>query len=90
MSVPEAIDGEGLTVTVTGADVELHPFPSVYVTVYEAADPVVIVELVSVVDQTFPEGYEDDKSTVLPPQMVVDPEGVITGSVGEVNNVTVT
>jgi hypothetical protein len=49
----------------------------------------VISEDVSVVDQTFPVGYDEVKSTVLPAQIVVGPEAEIIGAAGSGLIVTV-
>lgn len=82
LTVPEAIDGAALTVTTNGADVAEQPFASSEVTVYEPLVPTVIVELVSVVFQTFPVGVEEVKSTVEPAQIVAEPLAEIVGGIG--------
>jgi hypothetical protein len=87
--VPEAIVGVATTVTVDGAEVDVHPLPSVYVTVYDPALETVMVELVSVVDQTLSVAYDEVKSTEEPEQIVNGPDAVITGAVAGVNTETV-
>jgi hypothetical protein len=60
---------------------EVHP-KLVAVTVYVPASPTVIDWVLAPVDQTFPVADEEVKVTVLPGQMLVEPEGEIVGVFG--------
>jgi hypothetical protein len=80
--------GNGFTVTVWDAGVDLQPFPSVVVTVYVPLALTVIAAVVAPVDQRY-ETPPDAVSVTLPPaQNVVAPLGVIV-AVGNGFTVTV-
>ena len=56
---------------------------------YAPAVDTVIVEEVPPVDQVLLVGYDELKSTLVPEQIVVGPDGVITGKAGGVCTETV-
>lgn len=84
-----AATGSGFAVVVIEADSsDVQPF-SVVFTVKVPAPETVMVWVVSPVDQLFPAAALELRVIELPSQMVVDPEGVITGAAGTVFTITV-
>jgi hypothetical protein len=80
--------GNGFTVTVCDAGVDVQPFASLVVTVYVPEVPTVIAAVVAPVDQRY-DTPPDAVSVTLPPaQNVVAPLGVIV-AVGNGFTVTV-
>jgi hypothetical protein len=79
--------GNGVTVISIGTLVAVQ-LPEPTLTVYEPPEEVLIELVVSAVDQVFPVGDEDVKTTDPPLQNVVGPLGVIVGVAG--GGVTVT
>ncbi|MNE17548.1 hypothetical protein D3C80_1105330 [compost metagenome] len=73
--------GAGFTVIVVGAEVAIQ-LPEPTLTVYEPLVETVIEFVIAPVDQVFPEGAEDVKTTEPPEQNVVGPPGVIVGVAG--------
>jgi hypothetical protein len=83
-------EGTGFTVTTTGLDAkEVHPF-AVAVTVNVPLDVTLMVGVVELFDQAFPEAALELRVTDPPAQKLVGPLGVIMGVAGVAFTVTVT
>lgn len=90
---PEAVitgaAGKLFTVTVVGEEgFDVHPFPSVTVTVYEPLVETEIEGVVAPVDQVFPEVAEELSVTLDPWQMATEAPFVIVGVAGSALTVT--
>jgi hypothetical protein len=89
-AVTVGVEGDGFTVTATGADVaELHPFATAITVKLPVVDTVMEGEVAPLL-QMFPFGALETRVTFPPAQNVVGPLGVIKGVEGTLLTVTTT